>query len=74
MVEHATQPEYDSLCDFAVAFGIYDWPVAKMSQMIQDYDARIVILIWINGVKIIDTPWMLTPTHDAYRNMCTEYV
>jgi hypothetical protein len=74
MVEHATQPEYDSLCDFAVAFGIYDWPVATMSQMIQDCDACLDILIWINRVKIVDTRWLLTPTHDACRNMCTEYV
>ena len=33
VIEHASQSEYDGLCDLAVTVRIYDWPIARMGQI-----------------------------------------
>jgi hypothetical protein len=34
VVEHATQSEYNGLCDFAITVDIHDWPIAERSQIL----------------------------------------
>jgi hypothetical protein len=52
VVEHASQSEYDGLCDLAIAVDVYDWPVARMSQVLDTCDIsstgfnRCVTRIW----------------------------